>query len=63
MKLYQKRMLTEKKELDGKISRLEHFILEPPDGVPLTELSRMKDQLKHMQGYSQILAERIHTFI
>lgn len=62
MKQYQKRVILEKEELDKKITKLETFLENPPDTLVVKEKIRMNTQLKLMQAYSDILAQRIAVF-
>ena len=63
MKEHQKRVIDEKQELDGKLSRLhkffegEVFLSLPPD-----EQARLLHQAEVMDQYSTILRERIEAF-
>ena len=63
MKPYQKRVVEEKKALDEKISRLVEFFNTPmclETSEP--ELSRLDEQLTHMNKYSAVLGARIRAF-
>ena len=63
MEAHQERVVTEKKELDENIEKLNTFT----DGdffktLPLMEQSRLARQLHAMTTYSEILGERIAEF-
>lgn len=63
MKQYKERVVTEKTDLDVKISNLEIFVNgELFKAVPPKEQSRMNRQLRAMCEYSLILGERIANF-
>lgn len=60
---YQERVVQEKQELDDRIIRLTEFTLSHNfEGVNLYEQQRLNRQLRVMQEYSAILAERISEF-
>ena len=57
---HQERVLTEKKDLDTKIQKLQEFLLsEKIVEVDHLEADRMQRQLDAMNGYSRVLDERI----
>ena len=63
MKEFQQRVVDEKLELDGKITRLKPFL----DGdtfqtLPKEEQYRLMRQLSLMAQYSEVLGERITAF-
>lgn len=60
---HQLRVVEEKAELDGKITKLNAF-LETKIFAEQTsaEQSRLKRQLGHMQAYSDVLGDRICAF-
>lgn len=63
MKDYQQRVVDEKEELDGRLSRLEDFLttslFAKLDGA---EKDRMQRQAAIMRAYSALLRERIDAF-
>lgn len=61
---HQQRVVDEKSELDEKLIRLNQFIAKSPIFQDLddAEKSRLIAQKAHMEGYSDILRERIHAF-
>ena len=63
MEAYQLRVVEEKKELDEKIERLKAF-MEGSIFASLDrdERSRLTLQLEHMNGYSEVLGQRIAAF-
>lgn len=63
MQPHQERVVTEKSELDEKIQKLTAFV----GGTIFASLddaerSRLSIQLQHMNGYSEILGQRISAF-
>ena len=63
METYQKRVVSEKLELDEKLKRLKDFLLgDRKKEVPLVELERLQRQSVAMKEYSEILGERIEGF-
>jgi len=60
---YQNRVVTEKTALDEKLANLEIFIqgLTFPT-IDSEEQTRLLTQVSCMQGYSNVLAERIAAF-
>lgn len=63
MQAHQERVITEKMDLDEKITKLSSFmggtIFASLDDA---ERSRLSIQLQHMNGYSEILGQRIAAF-
>lgn len=60
---YQQRVVTEKAELDDKISRLRPFIGSPTfRGLAGEERVLLEEQLGTMEAYSVILEQRIELF-
>ena len=60
---YQQRTINKKRELDERLDKLNAFM----DSVLFQSLNpdeanRMRVQVRHMTGYSQVLAERIAAF-
>ena len=63
MQPYQQRVVAEKADLDGKISRLADFIgSDRFVKVDEEERDRMREQLRVMLLYSEILGERIAAY-
>jgi hypothetical protein len=63
MQPYQERVITEMKELDEKIVKLDTFRHSPIyDTLPEAERDRLTRQYAHMKDYSNVLAERISAF-
>ena len=63
MQPYQQRVVTEREELSEKIVKLTKFFdTEMYQALPGPEQDRMFRQLKHMNAYSDVLAERIVAF-
>ena len=64
MKQHQQRVVTEKKELDIKLEALVKFIEESLvfAGLPAPEQERLVRQRWFMNGYSNVLGERIAEF-
>lgn len=65
MQPHQERVVTEKKELDEKLSKLRAFArLDNPVFYALdpTERLRLLRQLEIMEQYSTVLGERIQAF-
>ena len=63
MKPYQERVVTEKKELDEKISKLESFLVSPAYEELSQENQYLLDkQHLNMKEYSTILSLRIKGF-
>lgn len=61
MRQYQKRVVTEKKDLDQKIKSLEKFLANPPK-IGKQDIWLLGQQLEHMRHYSGVLGERIRRF-
>lgn len=60
---FKDRVVAEKMELDDKIRKLTAFVGgEIFASLPDAERSRMSIQLQHMNGYSEILSQRIAAF-
>ena len=59
MQKYLERMITEKKELDGRIQRAEKAIENPPYDSDEKGIELLKKQVESMKVYSSILHERI----
>ncbi len=64
MEEYQERVLKEKEDLDGKIDRLTSFIHSSNTfrDVGLQEQRLLRKQLRIMEFYSEVLADRISAF-
>lgn len=64
MKEYQKRLITERDELRGRVEKLRIFIASDDfnDNVLHAEQKRMRRQELIMELYSDVLAERIEFF-
>ena len=63
MESYQKRVVEEKVDLDGKIDRLTDFLdTDLFKSLDPAEQDRMRRQLGHMSAYSAVLGERIAAF-
>lgn len=63
MKEYQQRVVEEKKELEGKLSRLLAFLSgNAVKELPLRERILLELQASVMEQYSSILAKRIADF-
>lgn len=60
MENYQKRVITEKEELDKKIERLREFYFSPRfNEIPPMQQTLLKAQLGTMVAYSEVLGARI----
>ena len=59
MQKYIERMITEKKDLSGKIKKAENAVLNPPYGSDKHGLLLLAEQVKAMKEYERILTERI----
>ena len=59
MQKYIERMIEEKKELSGKISRAVKAVENPPYGSDKHGLLLLADQVNAMKEYERILEERI----
>ena len=63
MEAYQERVVTEKTELDDKLSRLRPVVVSDKfKSLPPAEQERMERQLGLMEKYSEVLGERIAAF-
>jgi hypothetical protein len=63
MEAYQERVVEEKKDLDGKIERLDTFIRSDKFGeLLIDEQQRMRWQKTLMELYSDVLEARIENF-
>jgi len=64
MEAHQARVVTEYKELDDKLSKLNTFIKDSPifKRLPQAEQDRLMRQQHWMTGYHQVLSERIANF-
>jgi hypothetical protein len=63
MEAYQERVVEEKKDLDGKIERLDTFIRSDKFGeLLIDERQRMRWQKTLMELYSDVLEARIDDF-
>ncbi len=64
MQPHQERVVNEKAELDGRLSKLKDFIDTNPHFVPLPqdEKDRLIKQSEVMKEYSDILDQRIAAF-
>jgi len=63
MEAYQQRVVDEKTELDDKLAKLQAFIGgKIYETLPPEERGRLIHQRLCMQGYSQVLGERIAAF-
>jgi len=54
-----KRMLTERDDLKGKISRAKKAVENPPFGADAKSMDLLKAQIKPMEEYLNILEQRI----
>lgn len=59
MQQYIEKMLQEKRELKGRISRLQKAVENPPYGIDKKGLELIKEQIEPMKLYSDILQKRI----
>lgn len=63
MQPYQERVIAERDELEPKITRLSKFLdSETCRSLPEAEQARLLRQLGHMNGYHEVLDERINAF-
>lgn len=64
MLAHQERVVTEKKELDEKLNKLELFIEGSAtfEALKFNEQSRLRCQYNAMVEYSNILSQRIRAF-
>ena len=63
METFVERMIVEKNELQGKVTKLENFV----NGEKFKELKGLeqvylKEQLKFMRGYLSVLRQRINFY-
>ena len=60
---HQRRVVTEKKELDEKLTKLRDFFgTELFSGLDDAEMERLQRQADHMSAYSSVLGARIAAF-
>lgn len=59
MQEHVKRMVTERDDLKGKISRAKKAILNPPFGATQKAMQLLEKQLGFMEQYLEVLEERI----
>ncbi len=59
MKLYVKRMLEEKVELERKINKARIAIAKPPYGMDKQQVLMLAEQVKSMEAYLGCLNKRI----
>ena len=59
MQKYIEKMKIEKEELDGRISRAEKAIENPPYGSDSAGIDLLKKQVRAMRVYQEILQQRI----
>lgn len=61
MQAYQQRVITEKEQLEEKITKLDSFITgsDDFDSIEVDEQDRLRRQLAAMKDYSAVLGERI----
>jgi hypothetical protein len=61
---YQERVIAEKQDLDDKITRLDTFLSDLPEGVKLDPIDKglLHQQLAAMKTYTNILRQRIGRF-
>lgn len=59
MQEYIRKMITERDDLKGKISRVKKAIENPPYGADKTSIELLELQLEPMQKYLAILDKRI----
>jgi hypothetical protein len=61
---FQDRVREEGEELEGRLTRLEEFINSSPTfpSLDAAEQCRLRSQRYHMNGYLQVLQERIAAF-
>ena len=64
MESYQERVVEEKQALDLKLAKLVGFCgTREFASLPTDEQRRMKRQWREMEGYSEVLGERIDAFV
>lgn len=61
MQPYQERVVSEKSELEAKITKLREFLAEPQD-ITNENTVLLEVQLAHMANYATVLARRIELF-
>lgn len=60
---HQQRVVTEKADLDEKLSKLLAFFQTPTfEGLPEAERMRLRNQARFMDGYAACLEDRIRAF-
>jgi hypothetical protein len=59
MQKYVERMIIEKKELDGRISKAKKAVENPPYGADSESINLLKEQIVFMESYSVVLEKRI----
>ena len=59
MQKYIERMKIEKTELEGRISKAEKAIEKPPYGSDLNGIELLKQQVRAMRVYLEVLEKRI----
>lgn len=59
MQAFVKRMITERDDLKGKITRAEKAVSNPPFGADEKSITLLRNQLKPMKEYLAILEDRI----
>lgn len=59
MRQYVERILTEKKDLEGKLKRAKNAIEKNPYGMNKTQIMLLCEQIKCMESYLDILNQRI----
>lgn len=59
MKDFVKRMIREKEELDGRITKAVAALQRPPYGMDKENKYLLGQQVEHMKAYSAILDKRI----
>lgn len=66
MQPHEERVVTEKRELDEKLKKLEAFCYIPGsaifEGLPREDRNLLEDQYMAMERYSQVLEKRIARF-
>lgn len=63
MQKFVERMVTEKKELDERLGKLEAFLVtDTYNNLSQREKKLLKDQAETMANYSRILGERIAIY-
>ena len=63
MEDYQKRVLEEQADLEGKIQRLDAFMVSPAySSIPAGDAHMLNKQYAAMRKYKDVLAERIARF-